>query len=194
MPRLTDASKQARRDLIVQAAVRVLTRNGVANTSIADIVEESGLSAGSIYSHFENKAQLALYVADALLGWRIDSLRGLAEQTPPSPPIAVLRHLLGLHTQSPPPMPVLLQFWGEATVDPELHAVLSTKVTALRGAFEQAITPWARDRDAGRSVALAERTAAAMVVICQGYLANLALFGWFEPDEYLSAAAEVFGC
>ena len=58
MPRVTEVHRQARRDEIAEAALRVLQRNGVSETSIAQIVEESGLSAGAIYVNFDNKAEL----------------------------------------------------------------------------------------------------------------------------------------
>jgi len=59
---------------VTEAALRVLQRNGVAETSIAQIVEESGLSAGAIYVNFDNKAELARYIASRLLSWRIETI------------------------------------------------------------------------------------------------------------------------
>ncbi|MGR9969858.1 TetR/AcrR family transcriptional regulator, partial [Escherichia coli] len=70
MPRLTEASSQARRDEIVAAAIRVMERKGLTRTAIADISAESGLSTGSIYSHFESKGQIALYAANTVIGAR----------------------------------------------------------------------------------------------------------------------------
>jgi AcrR family transcriptional regulator len=193
MPRVTDAYRRARRDEIAQAAVRVLARNGVASTSIAQIVEESGLSAGAIYANFENKAELARYVADRMLVWRIEAVEEGLEAGAVHPPVAVLRVLLATLDEEAPPLPVLLQFWGEATIDPELHAVLAQKITRLRNAFERAVHAWAAERSPDGTDAFATRTAEAMVAICQGYLANAALFGWLSPEEYLETAAALLG-
>jgi AcrR family transcriptional regulator len=185
MPRVTDAYRRARRDEIAHAAVRVLARNGVANTSIAQIVEESGLSAGAIYANFENKAQLARYVADKMLVWRIDEVEAALEPDEVHPPIAVLRVLLRTLDEEAPPLPVLLQFWGEATIDPELHAVLHGKIGELRDGFERTVHRWAAERSPEDPDGLAARTAEAMIALCQGYLANAGLFGWMSPEEYL---------
>ncbi|MBN9180063.1 MAG: TetR family transcriptional regulator, partial [Microbacterium sp.] len=74
MPKVSERYREARRDEIAQAALRCLERNGVRDTSIADIVAESGLSTGAIYSHFRNKAELARYIVGRFLSVRIDVL------------------------------------------------------------------------------------------------------------------------
>ncbi len=188
MPRVTDAYRRARRDEIAQAAVRVLARHGVANTSIAQIVAESGLSAGAIYANFENKAQLARYVADRMLLWRIEEVEEGLDPEAVNPPVVVLRGMLQTLHEEAPPLSVLLQFWGEATIDPDLHAVLEGKMGALVAMFERAVRRRAAERRPDDADVLAARTARAMVAILQGYLANAGLFGWLTPKEYLESA------
>ena len=185
MPRVTDAYRRARRDEIAHAAVRVLARNGVASTSIAQIVEESGLSAGAIYANFENKAQLARYVADKMLVWRIDEVEAQLDPDEVHPPLEVLQVLLRTLDEEAPPLAVLLQFWAEATIDPEIHGVLEAKIGALRAGFERSVHRWAAERDPRDPDGLAARTAQAMIAVCQGYLANAGLFGGMSPEEYL---------
>ena len=185
MPRVTDAYRRARRDEIAQAAVRVLARHGVANTSIAQIVAESGLSAGAIYANFENKAQLARYVADRMLLWRIEEVEEGLDPEAVNPPVVVLRGMLQTLHEEAPPLSVLLQFWGEATIDPELHGVLQGKIGELRAGFERTVHRWAAERSPEDPDGLAARTAEAMIALCQGYLANAGLFGWMSPEEYL---------
>lgn len=188
MPRVTDAHRRARRDEIATAALRVLDRKGVANTSIAGIVEESGLSAGAIYANFENKAELAAYLAQRLFDWRIELLESPAESNPS--PVDILRVVLGTMADEAPPVGVILQFWGEATIDDELRGMLAAKIGELRRAFERELGPWAEARGGGPD--LVHRASATMVAVCQGYLANAAVLGWISPAEYLSTAEELF--
>lgn len=189
MPRVTEAHRQARRDEIVDAAIRVLRRKGVSNTSIAQIVEESGLSAGAVYANFENKAELARYVARSLLHWRVGEIDAATAAGAVRSPSEVMRTLFSTIEEEAPPVPLILQFWGEATVDPDLHEVLATTVTALRDAFERAVRPWAEGQGESDVDALVRRTAIAMIVLCQGFLANTALLGWIGFDDYLSTAS-----
>src|SRR5438874_13243910 len=111
MPRVTDAYRRARRDEIAAAAFRCLKRNGVSGTSIADVVAESGLSAGAIYSHFRNKAELAAYIAGSMMTWRIEEFE---ESSDPSlaTPAGGMRYLLGVFDQPDVAPEVVLQFWG----------------------------------------------------------------------------------
>ena len=48
------------REQIVAAALKIVSQNGYAGTSIAKICEEAGLSASSVYWFFENKEDLFL--------------------------------------------------------------------------------------------------------------------------------------
>ncbi len=58
-------SPRSRREL-ADAACRVIARNGLAGTTLADVAEESGWSIGSIRHYFPNKDEL---IASAL--WRV---------------------------------------------------------------------------------------------------------------------------
>ena len=51
MPPRPDVSEE-RRGQIIEAALACFTRKGYANTTIDDIVAESGLSKGAIYWYF----------------------------------------------------------------------------------------------------------------------------------------------
>jgi AcrR family transcriptional regulator len=192
MPKVTPAYRQARRDEIASAALRCLRRNGVRNTSIADVVAESGLSAGAIYSHFRNKAELAAYIAGSFMTWRIEEFEA-AEHPDLAHPTGAMRFMLGVFDDGDVAPEVLLQFWGEATTDPELRAVMTGVIGRMRTAFGHAIRPWAEQRaGATGAQALAERTASVMIAICQGYIANAALFGPRPADDYLADAAAAF--
>ena len=60
MPRLTDATKAARRAQIIEAAIDCFLERGYTNTSMSDIIKASGLSSGSIYSHFSGKEDILI--------------------------------------------------------------------------------------------------------------------------------------
>jgi TetR/AcrR family acrAB operon transcriptional repressor len=58
MARKTKEEALETRQNILNAAVRVIALRGVANTSLADIAQEAGVTRGAIYWHFANKADL----------------------------------------------------------------------------------------------------------------------------------------
>ncbi|MDB5576035.1 MAG: transcriptional regulator, TetR family [Bradyrhizobium sp.] len=55
-------SREATRDKLVEAALRVVSRKGLDGTAIADITEEADVGFGSFYNHFSSKAEIAMSV------------------------------------------------------------------------------------------------------------------------------------
>ena len=58
MPKVKPEALAARRDEILQAAETCFARQGFHQTTIQDVIKESGLSAGCIYSHLAGKEEL----------------------------------------------------------------------------------------------------------------------------------------
>ena len=78
MPKVTEAHRTARRDEIIGAALRCFAAKGYQRTSMADVIEESGLSAGAIYGYFAGKQELFAAVAGRVLEARQGELEAAA--------------------------------------------------------------------------------------------------------------------
>ncbi|GIG68755.1 TetR/AcrR family transcriptional regulator [Phytomonospora endophytica] len=63
-PEQNAALRAATRETILGGAVRVFARRGFAATAIRDIAEETGLSTGSIYRHYDSKEALHTELLD----------------------------------------------------------------------------------------------------------------------------------
>jgi AcrR family transcriptional regulator len=130
VPRLTDARKELRRAQITEAAVRCFSRNGLERTSIADITAESGLSNGSIYTHYLSKADLVQASAHAVLTKRAEALGGYAaSDTPPDPDELLARLIAEI---DPAEARVGVQTWGEATTNPAVRAIVVDTIDRMR--------------------------------------------------------------
>ncbi|WP_406430604.1 TetR/AcrR family transcriptional regulator [Streptomyces sp. NBC_00631] len=140
MPRLTDARKELRRAQIAEAAVRCFGRNGLERTSIADIIAESGLSAGSIYAHYRNKADLVQAAAREVLAERAKVLgEHAASDTPPDPDELLARLIAAI---DPAEARVGVQTWGEATTNPAIRAIVVDMTDRMRGMLHDCISAW----------------------------------------------------
>jgi AcrR family transcriptional regulator len=64
VPKITPAHEQQRRAQILCAAMACFARQGYHATSMDDVVRESGLSVGAIYSYFPSKEELFLSLSD----------------------------------------------------------------------------------------------------------------------------------
>jgi AcrR family transcriptional regulator len=65
MPRLSPARAAARRQQIIDAALICFAERGFHKATLRDVVRASGLSPGSIYSHFASKEEIVYAVVDA---------------------------------------------------------------------------------------------------------------------------------
>jgi AcrR family transcriptional regulator len=65
MPRVTAAHEQAVRRRIVDAALRVFAEKGYHGATMQDVVRESGLSVGAIYTYFRGKDELFVATCEA---------------------------------------------------------------------------------------------------------------------------------
>jgi AcrR family transcriptional regulator len=54
----TKEENESREEAIIEAAIRLILRQGYDKTSMSDIAQEVGLSRGILYLHFENKETL----------------------------------------------------------------------------------------------------------------------------------------
>lgn len=78
MARTKDEKK---RTVILQTSKSLFARKGFFNTSISDIVEETGLPVGTIYTYFTNKEEIVRVIVEE--GWTNlwDRLEGAFAQT-----------------------------------------------------------------------------------------------------------------
>lgn len=60
MPKISKARQDARRLQILEAARRCFYRRGLHETTMANIIRASGLSAGGVYLYFKNKDEIIL--------------------------------------------------------------------------------------------------------------------------------------
>lgn len=176
MPRLTDARKELRRAQITEAAVRCFGRNGLERTSITDITAESGLSTGSIYAHYRNKAELVRAAARATLEKRAAVIERYAAEDPPPSPDELLTRLSA--AIDPVDARVAVQIWGEATTDPAIGAIVTDMIDRLRGMVRGCVAAWltAQGRDTGEAAGTAHR-------LISLYLAELLRIALTSPAE-----------
>lgn len=191
MPRVSDEYREARRDEIARAALRCLERSGVHETSIADIVVESGLSTGAIYSHFSSKAELARYIVGRFLVPQIDALESGATRGMVQTPREILTALIRTFAEKGLPPAVVLQFWAEAMVDPDLRAEMGRTASRLRDSLTAAVRPWAEQTGSAEPDALADETTRSIISLAQGWIAHAAVFEPRDISTYLETATAV---
>lgn len=185
MPRLSEATSRSRREQIASAALRCFARDGFANTSMADIITESGLSNGAIYSHFANKSELVRFTATSLLESRTRKFTAdiAAGQTDMTPGQVFTRMVTELVDRSQ--AVILVQIWADIPRDEEIAAVSAHNLDRLHQLLVTALLPWARSRAkeiGGNDDEVVGPVADALLAAIQGYVVRLCIDPAIDPQ------------
>ncbi|MBO3743161.1 TetR/AcrR family transcriptional regulator [Actinoplanes flavus] len=200
MPRVTDEHRAGRRAEILAAAARVFAVKGFHGASMADLITESGLSAGAVYSYFRSKEELIAAVAD-LAHATADDVFGalLADRATPSPADAVAAMITAIHERLVDgPLPGVditrlgVQVWAEALRNPEVYDRAQWVVRRLRGHCAEVARRW---QAAGNLPPGADpdQIGAAMLSLLQGYVLQRLLVPSTDPAGYVDGVAHLLG-
>jgi AcrR family transcriptional regulator len=188
MPKVKPETSLARRDEILLAAEICFARQGFHQTTIRDVIRESGLSAGCIYGHFATKEELIQAISErrharesALLAARDESMD----------PIATLRaiardFLMDLQKEDSLRIrKVGLQLWAEALRDEAVHRQV---VAGIHAGIPGIVKLLQRGQRLGLVGKKLDTTALARTVIAmfQGFILQRV---WGEPFKASAALA-----
>ena len=172
MPKVRQAHLDARRRQILDAARARFASHGFAQTSMADIVTECGLSTGSIYRYFTSKDEIVTAVCEQA------GVAFPADLTPEAVN-GLLEHVRIL-ARDKAHARLTAQIYAEAAVSPALAAVVQRQLSAMRTAVAGLIADDGRNGDAGQ-------IAEAFVALCSGYSSQLAVRGDLDPAPFTRA-------
>ncbi|MDR6971580.1 TetR/AcrR family transcriptional regulator [Leifsonia shinshuensis] len=194
MPKVTDEHRAARRHQIVTAALRCFARSGFQQTSMADIIAESGLSAGAIYGHYKSKEELMELAVSEILDARFLDLAQARRRDPLVSPAELVRMLVEGLTAQIGDLQLLLQVWGQVPINAKLRNLAGTIGGRIRGMFAGYLTEY-YTRVVGlppeEAEPAAEADAPLYVGLVQGYVVQSVLFEDFDRRGYLEAVERV---
>jgi len=194
MPKISDERKLERSRQILDAARRCFVEKGFHSASMSDVIRESGLSAGAVYSYYSSKEELIAAVARSIFVAYESGISSFDDPgTQPASPEAVVRTLAERILVEIAPMTdgfrMVLTVWGEAANNPELRDTVGDIVRGLRGVFERVLTAW---RAAGHDLpAEPAILAQVMVSVMQGVVVQQGLVGDVTVDDYIDAFCAV---
>lgn len=139
MPRLTDATKAARRAQIIEAAVSCFLEKGYTNTSMSDIIKASGLSSGSIYSHFASKEDILI----TAINERLENVKELYAALPEGAGPQDILETIYTNQMVNENFSAMLRIRLESLHAPEIAKATADTIPLLQGIIVKALTPWA---------------------------------------------------
>jgi AcrR family transcriptional regulator len=191
VPRITDEHRAARRRQITGAALRCVLREGFHKTTMADIIRESGMSAGAVYGYFKSKNDIIKALADLALGSIAAQIESLLRERPDVTPAEALDLTL-VRIMELADLPegdltrVGLQSWAEALRDPEVHAIVAPRMSEVRRHFAVVIR---NNQQSGRvdASADADELASVMFALVPGFVVQRLMLGDVDRTTYVAA-------
>lgn len=195
MPRVTEEHKQAQRERIQQAALRAFQAKGFSGASMADVIAESGLSAGAIYAYYKSKDDLIASAATAIVSDRLATYERLITEWPLRHPAEFARALIEHMPSEVTERGLLLEIWGAVQREPALAALAQQQISRIDTMVGRYLTAYLTEH--GRAPELAERQARALapvlVGVVQGYAVRTAVDGPAGSEAYLVALDALAG-
>lgn len=142
MPRLTDATKAARGAQIIEAAVTCFLEKGYTNTSMSDIIKASGLSSGSIYSHFSGKEDILI----SAINERLNSVKELYDTFPGGAGPQDILEIIYTNLLVNENFTAMLRIRLESLHAPEIARATADIMPLLQGIIVKTLTPWAAEQ------------------------------------------------
>lgn len=201
MPRLTEATKAARRTQIIEAAIACFLERGYTNTSMSDIIKASGLSSGSIYSHFSGKED----ILTTAINERLENVKKLYAALPEGAGPQDILEIIYTNQMVNENFSAMLRIRLESLHAPEIAKATADIIPLLQGIIVKALTPWAAEqlrvlhevnpdpaqRTPQQEALIADYardTADAFMMVFQGYMLR-SFFGSPEEKDHLYRVA-----
>ena len=190
MPKVTEEHRLARRAQIVAAARTCVIEEGFHKTTMADVIRESGLSAGAVYGYFKSKEEIVGAIAEDALSTIDVVFEQLLASGPPLTPLAALEATIE-HVVKVAEAPggdvtrVAVQAWAEALRNDEIREVAKGKYCQLREHFLEVARRAQADGTIDPDVP-PEHVAQAMFGMIPGFVLQRLLIGDVTPATYIA--------
>ncbi|WP_158613076.1 TetR/AcrR family transcriptional regulator [Nocardiopsis sp. Huas11] len=191
MPKITDERRAERRLQIVHAAMKCVSEQGFHKTTMADVIRESGMSAGAVYGYFRNKEELIVAIADKATSLADRTIGTLLEADPLPTLPEMVEHLttaVTAHEQGEQGdlTRVAVVVWAEAIRDDAVRALVTARFQGIRHRYAELVRAQQR---AGRldPEEDPELVARALFGLMPGFILQRLLIGDIDPGSYARA-------
>ncbi|WP_329118772.1 TetR/AcrR family transcriptional regulator [Streptomyces sp. NBC_01465] len=182
MARVSQEHLDARRSQILDGAARCFARNGFHATSMQDVLQEVGLSAGAVYRYFRGKDEIIVAIATDVMRTVFEGYETAAALDPAPLPAdligTVMRRVLDTDTHAH----LVIQVWTETLRNQELSDVLRSTFVEMRTLWVKIVERY-QEQGLMRDDIPAEHVARTMIALAQGFVAQVALFGEAPIEE-----------
>ncbi|MFC3743973.1 TetR/AcrR family transcriptional regulator [Paractinoplanes deccanensis] len=185
MPRVSEEHLNARREQILDAARACFVAKGLHSTSMQDLIKEAGLSVGAVYRYFKSKDEIIAAIAETVTGGIMQHIETVAAQRLPLAE-SMDAVLVAIEIQMGPGghLPIALQVWAEAAIDPAIAAIAKDRYVKLRGALQLLVENAVDSGELPEDTDVAAVTSAYYSLV-PGFALQRMLTGTPDKDSYM---------
>lgn len=147
MPRGTTQKKQETHERIVRTAAAAIRKHGFHGISVADIMEEAGLTHGGFYAHFASRDAMLAEALDAAAGESLGRLAKASDGVAPADALetTVNTYLADRHADAPERGCALAALGSETSrQSPEVRRVQTRRIREMADLIERQMTGWGK--------------------------------------------------
>src|SRR5690625_1833916 len=197
MPKVSEAHLAARREQIIDAAMRRFVENGFQATGMADVIAATGLSAGAVYRYFKSKDDLIEAIVSRVLGHLSERFGALlASESIPEPATAVsagVRAFESVVAQAPVDVGRLaIQAWAESLRNDRVAEIVAHAYATIRGYYVE-VARRAVEGGIASEDTDPQELGAALYSLMAGFLLQRVLIGEVEVDAYVRGVHALIG-
>jgi AcrR family transcriptional regulator len=181
--------RELTRSQILDAAERVIAREGLRGASVEVIAEEAGYSHGAIYSNFNSKEDLFLVLIEERIDARLARVYEAAdsEMSRGTEPLEAARRFVSMLQSEREAVLLLVDFWNQAVRDPNAAAKFAERHGRLRALIGRIVEGLVRDTGSELSLPR-DQAATALIALTNGFTIERLADPTAAPDELFAHA------
>ncbi len=172
MPRISEQTRERRRQHILTSAWKCFSRNGFHATSMDDVIDATGMAPTTVYRYFQSKEEIIDASTDEALARVRDIFVHVLKQQPrPAETLALLAAEVESRVSNPDfdLTRLALQTWAEALRDPQLRKRAQEQYLEILDRITDLATHWQADGHLGPD-ADPRTTATALFTLMHGLI------------------------
>ena len=145
MPRRPQTKKQETHDRIVRTAATAIRKHGFNGISVADLMEEAGLTHGGFYAHFASRDAMLAEALDQAANESLNRLAKAADEAKPDDALeaTVDFYLSDRHVDAPEHGCTLAALGSETKrQSPDVRRVMTRRVREMADLIERQMSGW----------------------------------------------------
>lgn len=187
MPKVSQEHQENRRNQIIAAAVECFSRKGFHQTSMQDIVAESGLSPGAIYLYFKSKEEIIKTIADVRHEREREIILNAFGSGDTNVALSQLietffRSLLNPEVRKQRDIGV--QLWGEALTNPNVYEVVYQGIEEPKRVLTEILAEYQKKGKLNEKLS-PEAVARVMLSQFQGFVLQIEIDSKMDVEEYI---------